>query len=254
MGTRLKDKVCIITGAASGIGQRGAELFCEQGAKVVACDVNMEAMRGVADAIAASGGQITVAPVSDLTDPAQCSRLVSFAEETHGGFDVLFNNAARAYFAFMEEITTELWDRTIRDELHIAFYMCHAAWPAMIRRGGGSIVNVGSLAAHRATTAVGNVAHMAAKAGVVAMTKQMAVEGGKHGIRVNSFSPGPTATPQTAWLLDTDEYKKIAGSFLVLGRVGQPIDMANYALFLASDESAWITGTDLLIDGGHATI
>ncbi len=252
---RLEGKHCIITGIGGGIGREAAGLFCAQGATVVGCDINHPAARQAGQEITEAGGKIHVVDAGDLTHFDACNGLVAAAEDLIGGIDVLYNNAALCKFEFMDDMkTTATWDFTMRHELDIAFYMCLSAWPALRRRGGGSIINVGSLAAHRATASVGNVAHMAAKAAVTGLTKQLALEGGKHKIRVNSLSPGPVATPQTAFLLDTDEYRRIAGDFLVLGRVGQPNDIANYAVFLASDESAWISGTDLLIDGGHAVL
>lgn len=255
MSNRLAEKICLITGIASGIGQRAAHMFAAQGAHVIGCDVNNAGAEATAAAVRAVGGRIDVMPGEDLASMEACRRLVTAAEQVGGGLDVLFNNAAMCKFEFMDGMeTTDMWDFTIKYELDLAFYMCLAVWPALKRRGRGSIINVGSLAAHRATPAVGNVAHMAAKAGVVAMTKQLALEGGKHRIRVNSVSPGPVATAQSAFLLETDEYRELVGEFLVLGRVGQPADIAAYALFLATDEADWVTGTDLLIDGGHAVL
>lgn len=255
MAERLAGKVCLITGIASGIGQRAAEMFAAEGAHVIGCDMNEAGAAATAAAIVAEGGRIDVVPGEDLTAIEACHRLVAAADAIGGGIDTLFNNAALCRFEFMDGMeTTEAWDFTMKHELDIAFYMCMAIWPALRRRGGGSIINVGSLAAHRATAAVGNVAHMAAKGAVVAMTKQLALEGGTHRIRVNSVSPGPVATAQTAFLLDTEEYRQSVGQFLVLGRVGQPADIAAYALFLATDEASWINGTDLLIDGGHAVL
>jgi NAD(P)-dependent dehydrogenase (short-subunit alcohol dehydrogenase family) len=254
MSGRLAGKRCIVTGIGSGMGRKAAELFCAEGAQVVGSDVNLEAARETVQQVTAAGGRIVLGPQGDLTEPAACQALVAFAERELGSFGVLYNNAANAFFAPMDEIETELWDKNILHELSLAFYMCHAAWPALKRNGGGSIINVGSLAAHRGMTYLGNVAHMAAKAGVIAMTRQMAVEGAKYGIRVNSVSPGGVVTGATAFLNEDPDYQKFVRDTFVMGRMARPEEVVNYAVFLATDESSYVTGTHLLIDGGQAVL
>jgi len=253
MGNRLAGRCCLISGIGRGIGRETALLFCTEGASVAACDINPASAQETAELARNSGAHIEVMKEAvDLTDPAQCNGFVKFAEDAIGGVDVLFNNAGKWWGAFMDEMTPRTWDDCIRDELNIAFYLCLAAWPAMIRRGGGSIINVGSVRGHRPSPNLGNVAHMAAKAGVIAMTQQMALEGGRHGIRVNSVSPGQISTPGGAQFVDDPVFMRATDPLRVLGRQGKPVDIANYVLFLASHESSFITGTDLLIDGGSS--
>ncbi|MET0658944.1 MAG: SDR family oxidoreductase [Steroidobacteraceae bacterium] len=249
---RLQSKVCVISGIGSGIGREAALRFCSEGARVVGCDINAAGAEETIAMALSSGLTLISQHPTDLTDPSACERLIAFAERSYGGVDVLLNNASKTYFAFMDEITPEIWDANIKSELSIAFYLARAAWPALIRRGGGSIINLASIAGHVAMRTVGNVAHAAAKAGVSAMTRQLAVEGGKHGIRANAISPGPIKTPQTAQHFGSNEdFERMFDTRLILGRIGEPQDIVNAAVFLASDEASFMTGADLIVDGGH---
>jgi NAD(P)-dependent dehydrogenase (short-subunit alcohol dehydrogenase family) len=142
------------------------------------------------------------------------------------------------------------WSKTLREELDLVFHACQAVFPYLVKRGGGSIVNVGSTSAHVAYKVLPALAHMAAKGGVVAMSKQIAMEGGKHGIRCNTISPGLVETAQTRAFINDPQWLGPMRDKLMLGRVGQPEDIAPLALYLASDESSWVTGADFHIDGG----
>jgi NAD(P)-dependent dehydrogenase (short-subunit alcohol dehydrogenase family) len=148
-------------------------------------------------------------------------------------------------------MTPTQWSETLRYELDIVFYPAQAAWKHMVQAGGGSIVNVASVSGMMATEKLPAVAHAAAKGGVIAMTRQLAVDGAPHNIRVNSISPGPILTPVTRAALESDpEFRATFESYPRLGRVGEPEDVAYAALYLASDESAWITAINLVVDGG----
>jgi NAD(P)-dependent dehydrogenase (short-subunit alcohol dehydrogenase family) len=250
VANRLKDKVCIITGTGDGMGRAAALLFCAEGAKVVGCDVNAQkAELTLADAKKAGGQMVSLHP-ADLTEQKICDALVDLALKTYGGIDVVYNNAAMAYFGWMDTFTVEDYVRTINEELVIVFRLCKTVWPHLLARGGGSIVNVASTSAKVAYKALPGIAHTSAKGGVLAMTRQLAMEGGKHNIRANTISPGLIETGATREFLKLPEFLTPMMDKLMLGRVGQPEDVAPAALFLASDESAFVTGADIAVDGG----
>jgi len=250
VAARLQGKVCIITGTGDGMGRAAALLFCSEGAKVVGCDVNAQkAELTLRDAKSAGGEMLSLHP-ADLTKQAACDQVVDLALGSYGGIDVLYNNAATAYFGWMDELSVEDYVRTINEELVIVFRMCKTVRPHLLARGGGSIINVASTSAKIAYKVLPGIAHTSAKGGVLAMTRQLAMEGGKHNIRANTISPGLIETGATREFLKVPEFLGPMMDKLMLGRVGRPEEVAPAALFLASDESAFVTGADIAVDGG----
>jgi NAD(P)-dependent dehydrogenase (short-subunit alcohol dehydrogenase family) len=247
---RLEGKVCIITGTGSGMGRAAALLFAREGAKIVGCDVNEATGQATLEAVRAIGGHMVSLQPCNMAKRADVDRLMALAVDTYGGVDVLYNNGSMAYFAWLAEMTYESWSNTLREEIDLVFHACQAVFPLMKSRGGGSIINVGSVSGKMAYKVLPALAHMAAKGGVIAMSKQVAMEGGPHRIRCNTISPGLVLTAQTKAFIDNPEWFGPMRDKLMLGRVGLPEDIAPLALYLASDESSWVTGADYAIDGG----
>ena len=250
MAGRLKDKVCIITGTGSGMGRAAALLFCKEGAKVVGSDIKADNAQATLRDAQKAGGQMVSLQPADLTKQERCDALVDLALKTYGGIDVVYNNAATAYFGWMDKFTYEEFARTIEGELLIVFRFCKTVWPHLVARGGGSIINVASTSAKVAYKGLPGIAHTAAKGGVLAMTRQLAMEGGKHNIRANTISPGLIETGATREQLKDPNFVNPMMEKLMLGRIGQPEDVAPAAVYLASDESSFVTGADIAIDGG----
>jgi meso-butanediol dehydrogenase/(S,S)-butanediol dehydrogenase/diacetyl reductase len=249
MTGRLEGKIALITGTGGGQGRAAAELFCAQGAKVIGCDINAAANEDTIELITRAGGDMTgMAPV-DLGDSRQARQWVDDAAAVHGRVDILFNNAAAPRFAPIHELTDEAWHSTIRNELDLVFYVTQQAWPHL-QATGGVIINTASIQGHIGIATNGGLAHAATKAGVIAMTRQMAAEGAPHGIRANSISPGTIATPATADLFTDPDTLNTVLAPLLIKRLGHPTDVAAMALYLASDEAAYVTGANLVIDGG----
>ena len=224
-------------------------LQTSEGAIVVGCDRGEGAAERQADGLRAAGFQAHGRTV-DLADTQAARAWVDWAVETLGGIDVLYNNAAATDFAPFAEMTREIWDFSIANELDLVFDVTHAAW-RHLTAGGGSIINVGSVSGLVADATLGQSAHMAAKAAVVALTKQLASEGGPHGIRVNCISPGLIKTPAT-----DDIPPPVLGYFVdrtYLRRLGTSADIVPAAIYLASDESSYMTGANMVIDGGWST-
>ena len=246
---RLEKKVCLITGTGGSMGRAAALSFAREGAMIVGCDVNVERAQQTVDAVKAAGGQIVSLHPCDLTDPGNCTALVELAVSTFGRIDVLFNNAAMAYFGPVPDLSIEDWHRTINEEVHLVFYLVRAAWTELAK-SSGVIVNTASISAHQAYKPLPGVSHMAAKGAILAMTRQLAMEGAPHGIRANSISPGLIATHQTVDVLGDPETSRQMIDQIMLGRPGRPEEIAAAALFLASDESSFITGAEIKVDGG----
>ncbi len=253
MADRLAGKVAVVTGSGSGIGRGCALVFAREGARVVGCDVDAAAARETVELAAAEGLSIDSLHPRDLTDPAAAGELMAHAAERHGALHVLVNSAAWCAFAPVDQMDYETqWRRTIVRELDLVFLACKAAWPHFKRSGGGSIINIASSNAHEALKGSGAVAHSATKGGVLAMTRQLAMEGGPHGIRANTISPGPVLTSATRPRFESEPgLSEIVLAKLMLPRFGTPEDVAWCAVFLASDESSWVTAADYMVNAGE---
>jgi NAD(P)-dependent dehydrogenase (short-subunit alcohol dehydrogenase family) len=196
----------------------------------------------------AGGAMVSVAPCR-LIDPAECRALVDLALNSYGCIDVLFNLAGRQYFNWLEDITDEEWDHARRDEVDLIFFLTRAAWPHL-KDSRGVIANMASLNASLSFRTLPSLAHTTNKAGIIGMTRQLAMEDREHGIRANSISPGVIESNATRDQLKDPEWASYMLGKTLLGRLGRPEEVANVALFLASDESSYITGIDIVVDGG----
>src|SRR5579872_2258852 len=249
MPGRLDGKVCVVTGTGGSMGRSTALLFAREGAKLVGCDIAPEPAEATLEMVRNGGGEMVSLEPCRLNDPADCARLVDLAVKTFGGIDVLFNLAARSHFSWIEDFTNEEWDAARRDEVDLVFYLTRAAWPHL-KASRGVIVNMASLNGSLSFPQLPSLAHTTNKAAIIGMTRQLALEGREHGIRVNSVSPGFIETNSTRGELEDEQFGRQMRDRTLLGRFGQPEDIANAALFLACDDSAYVTGIDLVIDGG----
>jgi NAD(P)-dependent dehydrogenase (short-subunit alcohol dehydrogenase family) len=249
MPGRLDGKVCIITGTGGSMGRATALAFAREGAKLVGCDVVVDSAQETVELVRAAGGEMVSLHPARLSDPADCVRLVDLAVGEFGRIDVLFNLAAKTHFSWLEDVTDDDWDAARKDEVDLVLYLTRAAWP-YLKSSRGVVVNMASLNGSLSFKLLPSLAHTTNKAAIIGMTRQLAVEGSKHGIRVNSVSPGMIESNSTRGELTDASFNRQMSDRTLLGRVGQPEEVATVALFLACDDSAYVTGIDLVVDGG----
>jgi NAD(P)-dependent dehydrogenase (short-subunit alcohol dehydrogenase family) len=247
---RLEGKVALITGAGGGIGRESALLFAAEGAKVVSVDLHEASAAESAKLVVDAGGE-AIGVAADVSRSADCEAMVAAAEEAYGRLDVLFNNAGVMLSADDDALTTDedTWDTTMAVNAKGVFLGCKHGIPAMRRAGGGSIVNTASFVA-KMGAATSQVAYTASKGAVLAFTRELAVIHAREGIRVNNLCPGPLRTELLMKFLDTDAKKQRRLVHIPMGRFGEAAEIAKAALFLASDDSSFMTGAELLVDGG----
>jgi NAD(P)-dependent dehydrogenase (short-subunit alcohol dehydrogenase family) len=247
---RLQDKVALITGAGSGIGRDAAVLFASEGAAVVAVDLDTERAKTTVEQIETEGGR-AAAVTADVSDADQCREMVAAAEAGFGRLDVLFNNAGVMVPGDDDAVTTEesVWDLTMGVNAKGVFLGCKYGIPALRRAGGGSVINTASFVAIMGA-ATSQVAYTASKGAVLALTRELAVIHAREGIRVNALCPGPLKTELLMKFLDTEEKRQRRLVHIPMGRFGESDEIARAALFLASDDSSFITGADFVVDGG----
>jgi NAD(P)-dependent dehydrogenase (short-subunit alcohol dehydrogenase family) len=247
---RLEGKVALITGAGSGMGRAAAELFAGEGAKIVITDVDENAGNEAVAAVRNAGGDSTFVR-ANVAEWSDCQAMVATAVDTYGALHVLYNNAGifPADDGGVLDTPQETWRRVMAVNLEGVWLCCKAGIPAMLESGGGSIVNVASFVALMGA-ATAQIAYTASKGGVLAMTREIAVEYARQGIRANALCPGPIQTPLLEELLSDPERRARRLVHIPMGRLGRAEELAKAALFLASDDASFMTGAALVVDGG----
>jgi NAD(P)-dependent dehydrogenase (short-subunit alcohol dehydrogenase family) len=247
---RLKDKVALVTGAGSGIGKNSALLFARQGATVFGSDINLETAQAAAAESEEAGFPWAGVTRVDLAQETQIRRWVADSGASAGGIDILVNVAADVRWGWIEDVSLADFRYTLQMVADIIFVACQAVWPEMKRRGGGSIINISSANAHQALRGSPALSYVAGKGAVSSMTRQLAMEGAPHGIRANTIAPGLIVSAGTREVIADPERAEQLRQGHMIARLGAPKDIAWAALYLASDESSWITASDLRVDGG----
>ena len=252
--TRLEGKVAIVTGAGTrgegvGNGKATAILFAREGAKVVLVDVELARAEETLADIESEGG-VASSFQADVTSDDQCKALAEFTMAQHGRLDILDNNVGNSHRATVTEIDSTDWDSIMELNVKSMMLTSRHAIPMMKKNDGGSIINIASIAGSRASK---STVYTASKAAVIGLTKSMAGDHGREGIRVNAISPGPVFSPMVAWRL-SDEMRAHRKNTTALGTEGTPWDVGWAAVYLASDESRWVTGSVLTVDGGSSIL
>jgi NAD(P)-dependent dehydrogenase (short-subunit alcohol dehydrogenase family) len=247
---RLKDKVALITGAGSGIGRQTALLFAKEGAAVLCVDVNEDAAKETTMLVKQAAGRAASCR-ADVSKARDCEQMVAAAEKEFGKLNVLFNNAGIMHAKDDDAVSTseEVWDLTLDINAKGVFLGCKYGIPALKRAGGGSVINTASFVA-RMGAATPQIAYTASKGAVLSMTRELAVIHARQNIRVNALSPGPLRTELLMNFLNTEAKKQRRLVHVPMGRFGEAEEIAKAALYLASDESSYVTGTEFLVDGG----
>jgi NAD(P)-dependent dehydrogenase (short-subunit alcohol dehydrogenase family) len=231
------------------MGRATALAFAREGASIVGCDLTVAPAEATVEMVLDHGGHMVSMHPCHLADPGDCRALVELAMGRFGRIDVLFNLAAMSYFNWLEDISDQEWESARRDEVDLVFYLTRAAWPDL-KTSSGVVINMASLNASLSFKILPSLAHTTNKAGIIGMTRQLALEGREHGIRANSISPGLIESNATLEQLKDPEWAREMLGKTLLGRLGRAEEVASVALFLASDESSYVTGVDIVVDGG----
>lgn len=247
---RLKNKVALITGAASGIGRETSLLFAQEGAAVVAVDINDDGGQETVRMITQAEGRATYVH-ADVSRAADCEQMVQAAESAFGQLNILFNNAGIMHSSDDDAVRTEedVWDLTMAINVKGVYLGCKYGIPALRRAGGGAIINTASFVALLGA-ATPQLAYTSSKGAVLSMTRELAVIHARENIRVNALCPGPLRTELLMKFLNTEAKKQRRLVHVPMGRFGEAKEMAYAALYLASDESSYVTGTEFVVDGG----
>ena len=248
---RLKGKTAVVTGAGAGIGKECALMMARHGAEVIGLELNQDAARDVIDEANTKGLSLEVIGGVDLCKPTQVRDAVKAVKERVNSVEILVNAAAYAVFGWLEDLSYKDWKQTLTSELDIVFLITKAIWPDMKSAESASIINFASVNAYHALEGSPALAHCAGKGGVLAMTRQLAMEGAPHGIRANTISPGFILTEATQRHLEQDPSlkQKVLAKNMVQ-RLGTPEDIAWLVVYLASDEASYVTGADFSVDAG----
>jgi len=257
MSGSLEGKVAVITGTGTGMAREVALRMASEGAAIVGCDIDEEACAETVELVRSQGGQMEALYPLNLTDEANAHRLAEFAAEQYGGVDILYNNAMGMRVGALEDLSADDWQFTLDNTLTLHFLTTKHIVPHLRARGGGSIIFVGSISgANLGAAYPGNmgflISYACAKAAVLRMTSVLANELAEINVRVNAISPGCIATPDAmnAYGEPGTELRRVAESPSLIPRLGEPLDVAKAALFLASEQSSWVTGQNLFVDGG----